>query len=152
MLEQIESFVSLSPKVAQFYQMWVPPCFWAFQGIIPPKGRHLRDVKYKTVTQQLGTGSEDPATNWNFKVDVKCVPTWDAARAQARSLPSNRKHRGPQEAPQPLLPGLTASVPGTCVTVSDNWDLNVSFDFASLKWKTRSGWGRDVGEACFVDP
>lgn len=75
------SFVSLSPKVDLFFQTWVPPCFWAFQGLLPPTCRHLRDVKYETVTQQPGTGSRDPATNWNFKVHVKFVPTWNVARA-----------------------------------------------------------------------
>lgn len=92
------------------------PCFGAFWGIIPPKCRHLRDGKYKTVTQQLGTGSGDPATNWNFKLHVKFVPTWDVARAPGQISPLQQEAPGgPQEAPQSLPVCNTASSHGPCV-------------------------------------
>lgn len=86
---EFEWFVSLFPRVGLFSQT---------------RSGTSGSWSTRLFTPQPGTGSADPATNWNFKVRVKCVPTWNAARAPGQvSLLRQEAPWGPQEAPQSLL-------------------------------------------------
>lgn len=124
---------------------------------LPRKQRHLRAVRCTTVTQQLGTGSGDPATNWNFKLHVKCVPTWNVARAPGPiSLLQQEVPWAPEEAPQSLL---CAALPCCMVPMWQGQTKETSALLLTLPlWKerTRSGWGcsadRGVREAWFWWP
>ena len=69
----------------------------------PCKWRHLRAVRCTTVTQQLGTGSGDPAANWNFRLCVKLCARLGCGQSTRTQLCSPAGSAwSPQEAPQSL--------------------------------------------------
>lgn len=121
------------PNGDLFYQTWGLPCGWASRGIIPPKGRHLRDVKYKAVTQQLGTGSGDPATNWNFRLHVKFVPTWSVASAPGQISPLQQEAPGGHRKLHSHFLHATLPLRMAPVWLGQTAGINLPSDFAPFK-------------------
>lgn len=125
--------LSLCPDRLYFFfflnQNWASVSGWHY--IVTKLLRALHDPSLEApgswstgLTQQLGTGSEDPATNWNFR----------PGRQGPISLLS-RKHQGAhRKLHSPYAdPHNTVLSHGPCVAGPDVWDITLAFDFAPLK-------------------